>query len=99
MEPSPTDRLPSAMTLNELPLKWEGRIRALSARSERGGRDLPERLAELGFLPGERVRVLARAVFGDPIAVRTGSGTFALRRFEAACITVEPLPNTRGDLP
>ncbi len=79
------------LTLNELPLRGEGRIRRLSARPERGGQDLPQRLAELGFLPGERVRVLARALFGDPIAVRLGSGTFALRRFEAACIELDPI--------
>ena len=52
---------------------------------------MPQRLAELGFLPGERVRVLARALFGDPIAVRLASGTFALRRFEAACIELDPI--------
>jgi len=57
---------------------------------------LPQRLAELGFLPGERVRVLARALFGDPIAVRLGSGTFALRRFEADCIQLDPIGTSTG---
>jgi ferrous iron transport protein A len=53
----------------------------------------------LGFLPGERVRVLARALFGDPIAVRLGSGTFALRRFEADCIQVDPLDAPASNAP
>jgi ferrous iron transport protein A len=47
------------------------------------------RLRELGFLPGERVRVLAKGFpAGDPIAVRIGHATFALRRFEADLIEV-----------
>jgi ferrous iron transport protein A len=48
------------------------------------------RLAEIGFLPGESLRILARIPGGDPIAVRIGGSTFALRRHEAACIQVLP---------
>jgi len=52
---------------------------------------LSRRLAELGFLPGERLRIVARGIMGrEPIAVRIGTGTFALRLFEAACIRVCP---------
>ncbi|MDC8771340.1 FeoA family protein [Roseateles albus] len=48
-----------------------------------------EWLEELGFLPGEAVRVIARGQPGaDPLVVRIGQSTFALRRAEAACITV-----------
>lgn len=54
-------------------------------------RDLILRLIEIGFVPGERVRVIARGQPGnEPIAVRLGHTTFALRRFEAAFIQVEP---------
>lgn len=54
-----------------------------------------ERLHELGFLPGERVRVIARGpVARDPLAVRVGDSTFALRRHEARCIEVEADPGT-----
>jgi ferrous iron transport protein A len=53
--------------------------------------ELGRRLAELGFLPGEKLRILARGLMArDPIAVRIGTGTFALRLFEAACIRVCP---------
>jgi ferrous iron transport protein A len=56
-----------------------------------GGDDLSRRLAELGFLPGERLRIVARGFLGrEPIAVRIGTGTFALRSYEAACIRVSP---------
>ena len=49
-------------------------------------------LAEIGFLPGEHVTVTARsALGGDPLVVRIGQSTFALRRAEAACVQVQPL--------
>ena len=56
-----------------------------------GGSELGRRLAELGFLPGERLRIVARGFLGrEPIAVRIGTGTFALRAYEAACVRVSP---------
>jgi ferrous iron transport protein A len=46
-------------------------------------------LEEIGFLPGEQVMVMTRALpGGDPLVVRIGSSTFALRRVEAACVRV-----------
>lgn len=48
-------------------------------------------LQELGFIPGEKVMVMAHAPGGDPLVVRVGSSTFALRRAEAACIEVTPI--------
>lgn len=57
--------------------------------------EVARRLAELGFLPGELVRIVARGFLArEPIAVRVGTGTFALRSFEAACIRVRPEPLT-----
>ena len=53
----------------------------------------PQRLEDLGFLPGERVMVLMRGTPGrEPLAVRIGHSTFALRRSEAACIRVRRWP-------
>lgn len=49
------------------------------------------RLRELGFVPGEALRVVAVSFPGsDPIAVRVGATTFALRRYEAAMVHVIP---------
>lgn len=46
-------------------------------------------LAQIGFLPGERVTLTARArPGGDPLVVRVGDSTFALRRAEAECVEV-----------
>jgi ferrous iron transport protein A len=51
--------------------------------------ELLRRLSELGFLPGERVRVVARGVpGGTPLAVRVGTSTFALRLIEARSVQV-----------
>ncbi len=46
-------------------------------------------LEEIGFLPGEQAMVMTRALpGGDPLVVRVGGSTFALRRVEAACVHV-----------
>ena len=48
-------------------------------------------LADLGFLPGEAVRVLRRgARLTGNLVVRIGQSTFALRHAEAECIAVTP---------
>jgi len=47
------------------------------------------RLLELGFAPGEVTSVIAESFPGrDPMAVRVGNTTFALRRREAAMIRI-----------
>ncbi len=47
------------------------------------------RLLELGFVEGETLRVIAHGFPGrEPIAVRIGNTTFALRRFEADHVLV-----------
>ncbi|MDP2870610.1 FeoA family protein [Methyloversatilis sp.] len=55
--------------------------------------DLQMRLRELGFMEGEAVCVLRRGQpGGEPLAVRIGVSTFALRRIEAACVRVAARP-------
>ena len=50
-------------------------------------------LEDIGFLSGERVSIMARGMPGsDPLVVRVGLSTFALRLAEAACVRVTPLP-------
>jgi ferrous iron transport protein A len=54
---------------------------------------VPERarqLEEIGFFPGEQVTVMTRGIpGGDPLVVRIGQSTFALRGAEAACVRIE----------
>lgn len=94
---APLARLPAAgaspvadgeRALDALPLRTSARIVALVAPDGVADAEILERLSELGFLPGEPVRVLARGLFGDPLAVRVATGTFALRRAEARCVRV-----------
>ena len=83
--------------LADLPPGAAARVTSVSAASAKAPAEIGQRLAELGFLPGEAVRVVARGMLARaPIAVRIGTGTFALRLFEAACIRVRPeLPQFR----
>ncbi len=54
---------------------------------------IAHRLKELGFVPGEFVRLITVAPFGgDPILVQVGFTRFALRRSEAKRILVEAQP-------
>jgi ferrous iron transport protein A len=83
--------------LTDLGIGTCARVVSVSAADAATPVELGRRLAELGFLPGEAVRIVARGLMARaPIAVRIGTGTFALRLFEAACIRVcpeQPLPS------
>jgi ferrous iron transport protein A len=84
--PAPTD-----IRLTDLRLGTCARVVSVAAADAATPVELGRRLAELGFLPGEAVRIVARGLMARaPIAVRIGTGTFALRLFEAACIRVCP---------
>ena len=85
-----TTGAPTDIRLNDLSLGTLARVVSVSADAATPF-ELGRRLAELGFLPGEAVRIVARGLMARaPIAVRIGTGTFALRLFEAACIRVCP---------
>jgi ferrous iron transport protein A len=77
--------------LSDLPLKQAATVEFVGAPLS-----MPEWgpwLEQIGFLPGERVELLARAApGGDPLVVRVGDSTFALRRAEAACVRVRQAP-------
>ncbi|HEY6124067.1 MAG TPA: FeoA family protein [Steroidobacteraceae bacterium] len=66
------------------------------------GAILLARLRDLGFVAGARCQVVARMwPVGDPLVVRIGGSTFALRRAEAAAVRVTPLeapPVTRSQM-
>jgi len=66
--------------------------------AERGALDtMLARLRDLGFVAGARCEVVARMwLGGDPLAVRIGGSTFALRRAEAAAVRVQRLAVPQG---
>lgn len=52
-----------------------------------GAPEWAHQLEDIGFIRGERVAVLARGIVGgDPLVVRVGLSTFALRLAEARCV-------------
>ena len=54
-----------------------------------GSAALLARLRDLGFISGARCEVMARMwLGGDPLVVRVGGSTFALRRAEAEAVRV-----------
>jgi ferrous iron transport protein A len=79
------------LSLSQLPdNQWATVVDVLRPESPED-RELVLRLTEIGFVPGEAVRVVASGVPGrEPLAVRVGHTTFALRRHEAALIRVMP---------
>lgn len=79
--------------LDELPRRLTAQVLRLMPAGDAEEGEVLLRLLEIGFLPGERVQVMAHGFPGtDPLAVRVGHTTFALRRREAALIRVGPLP-------
>ncbi|MDE2294675.1 MAG: ferrous iron transport protein A [Gammaproteobacteria bacterium] len=85
------ERGDAALALADLRPGVRARVVAVRPEGPSVPAEIAHRLRELGFLPGERVWIVARGpIAREPIAVRVGTGTFALRRVEAACIRVVP---------
>jgi len=79
--------------LTRLAKGTHARIVQLEALSTFGANDdaVTQRLKELGFLPGARLKVIGFGLFGaSPIAVQINGTKFALRTAEASKIFVEP---------
>jgi ferrous iron transport protein A len=77
--------------LDELDDRRAAVVQSVDASGARVGPSAASHLADIGFIPGETVMVMARAwPGGDPLVVRVGVSTFALRRAEAQCVTVVP---------
>jgi ferrous iron transport protein A len=81
---------PTLTTLDSLKAGQSGTVIHLAPSTGADGVDVPRRLMELGFVPGERIRMLKRGLPGGPLAVKVGQSTFALRRFEAALVSIRP---------
>jgi ferrous iron transport protein A len=78
------------MTLEELPRGRRAIVRGVVPLGP--GDAIGRRLGELGFVPGEAVRLVAHGPFGrEPVVVQVGFTRFALRRAEARRIWVEPV--------
>jgi ferrous iron transport protein A len=88
MNPTQVAASPSFLTLDTLPVRVVATIQGIRTATQEGAA-LKRRLMELGFVPGERVEVLRRALIGKgPMAVRVGTSTFAMRTLESSLIEV-----------
>ncbi len=85
MENNVKTRLLSEVTLNTL-------HRVVEVIAPPSSPEWTSLLQEIGFLPGEQVAVSAVGMFGgDPLVVKIGVSSFAIRLAEARCITVTPI--------
>ncbi len=74
-------------SLSQIPIGQLARIVSVKQCAQMP--DCARQLSELGFLPDEHIVVLRRTMPGsDPLLVRIGVSTFALRLAEAACVEV-----------
>lgn len=79
----------SSMGLDQLACHTRAEVLGMNPARNDDERSVALRLLEIGFLPGESVKVIAHGFPGhDPLAVRVGHSTFALRRHEAALVQV-----------
>jgi ferrous iron transport protein A len=85
------------MGLDQLPSNQWATVLDVLLPTEAEDRELVLRLTEIGFVPGEAVRIVATGLPGrEPLAVRLGHTTFALRRHEASFIRVTPGATQHG---
>jgi ferrous iron transport protein A len=90
---SPSSSTSTPIALAELRRGEAGVVEELTSSeigtNEKERNSMLARLRDLGFVPGAHCEVIARMWFGgDPIAVRIGGSTFALRRVEADAVRV-----------
>jgi ferrous iron transport protein A len=85
-----TPFVPDAISLDRLPLGTVGRVASVDWESLDEGEAC--RLRQFGFDEGVTVEPLHLGPFGrDPIAIRVGRMTVAIRRKHAGAIGVTPL--------
>ncbi|MEK6788947.1 MAG: FeoA family protein [Pseudomonadota bacterium] len=76
------------MRLSDLPRYTTATVQRVEAAYTHDA--IAQRLADLGFVPGESVRLTATGPVGaDPLLVQIGFTRFALRRSEADRVLVE----------
>lgn len=81
-----------AVRLSDLKVKQTAIITKVNRTSDENVNQpdlVASRLETLGFVPGTRVQVITKGIFGgDPILIQVGFTRFALRKIEAAKIEI-----------
>lgn len=73
------------VSIDQLPVGSSATVMELSNDS------LSLKLMEMGLIPGKTIKVIKRTSYGDPIAIRYGDTTLALRKNEAQKVQVKPI--------
>lgn len=76
-----------SLSLDRLPEARIGCVLEVDAEEPAG-----ERLLALGLLPGTTVALVGVAPLGDPMAIRAGRLVLAIRRRDAACVSISLEP-------
>ena len=85
------------MTLDQWPARTPAVVREVARPTSLQAQELVLRLTEIGFVPGEVIAIVATGPMGrEPLAVRVGHTTFALRRQEAQLIEVQAVPEAQA---
>ena len=91
------DDVDGLLGLHQLGCHINAEVIGLALSQDEEDRGVALRLLEIGFLPGETVRVIAHGYPShDPLAVRVGHTTFALRSHEAALVQVRVMDQQTG---
>jgi ferrous iron transport protein A len=91
MSSGPDLSAPACRPLSGLALHETAQVHHVDPAAPGTAGNRAQQLADIGFVPGEGVSVVARAwPGGDPLVVRVGHSRFALRKAEADCIFVSP---------
>ena len=89
MAPNQLDPLNQRPRLNLAQIALHTEYQVSEVMAPPGATAWKSQLQDIGFFPGEHVAVMARGMPGnDPLVVRVGLSTFALRTAEASCIYV-----------
>jgi ferrous iron transport protein A len=79
--------------LSDLKVKQTAVIQKVHRTTEGGNSEtdlIASRLETLGFVPGTKVQVITKGIFGgDPILIQIGFTRFALRKIEAEKVEIE----------
>jgi ferrous iron transport protein A len=70
-------------TLADMKTGQESKIHSVGTENQLG-----QRLMALGFLPGQVLKLVKKAPFGDPILVEIGSRMVSMRKAEARQVIV-----------
>jgi ferrous iron transport protein A len=85
--------VPPLITLDALAVGQSGTVVHITPHGRTdGGRRRPGAPADgAGLRAGRKIRMLKRGMpGGEPLAIKVGNATFALRRFEAALVSIQP---------